>query len=173
MIEESIKTWLTQKDGAYKFKDLVTYLEETGINYYHKSLRGPVAISSFEGVWIDIDRVDTYPDMVIFFIMLHETCHMKRILKNGQQWAIEQLSIEDKPTFLKELFAEEVLADRFACRMFYKLNNIIYPWSMTQQLDRLSKQKAYAPLADNYFGKINNDEVTYRNLLQKFIIKND
>ncbi len=169
MVAQTIREKLQKLDGEYKFNDLLTFMEESGITFIDRRLNGPAAIATLDGVIVDVFNFYRYPDKVIFFIFIHEIAHMKRLTKNGKGWFLGQLSIENYEEFTRELFREEVLADRYACRMFYKLNGMIYPWSQTQQLNLPEKQKAYAPLTDSYYGKINNNEETYRMLIQSFI----
>jgi hypothetical protein len=170
MIEESIKKTLRKLDGVYKFNNLVTFMEESGINFINKPLAGMLAVATLDGVLVDLRNVANVPERLIYFIFIHEIAHMKRINKYGKEWLLAQLSIEDKELFLSEICKEEVLADRYACRIFYKLNKIIFPWTSTQQLNLPEKQKNYAPLViHGYYKKVNNDEETYRNLIQSFI----
>ena len=174
MVEESIRIKLQSMDGQYKFNDLLTFMEDSGISFIDRRLAGPAAIATLNGVIVDVSNFNRYYDKVVFFLFIHEIAHMKRLNKYGKEWFLCQLSIEDYDVFLDELFKEEVLADRYACRLFYKFNKVIYPWYYTQQLDLKHKQIAYAPLAKSYFGKIKNDENLYNKLLESFIIqKND
>lgn len=170
MIEKSIKETLSKMDGKYKFNDLLIFMEASGINFINRGLAGPAAIATLDGVIVDVKNIKNYPEKVVYFIFIHEIAHMKRIIKYGKEWLLSQLSITDYPKFLTEICKEEVIADRYACRMFYKLNNVIYAWSETQQLNLPHRQQAYAPLADGYYMKINNNEETYRKLIQSFII---
>jgi hypothetical protein len=169
MVAQSIREKLQSLDGEYKFNDLLTFMEDSCITFIDRRLNGPMAIATLDGVIVDVLKLSHYHDRLIFFIFIHEIAHMKRLVKNGKGWFLGQLSIDNYQEFTSELFKEEILADRYACRMFYKFNEIIYPWNQTQQLNLPEKQKAYAPMADSYFGKINNNEETYRELIQSFI----
>lgn len=169
MVAHSIREKLQSLDGQYKFNDLLTFMEKSCITFTDRQLNGSMAIATLDGVIVDVFKISHYPDKLIFFIFIHEIAHMKRLIKKGKEWFLGQLSIENYQEFTSELFKEEILADRYACRMFYKLNGIIYPWNQTQQLNLPERQKAYAPMAGSYFGKINNNEETYRELIQSFI----
>lgn len=170
MVEQSIKNALSKLDGIYKFNDLLTFMENSGIKFINKRLVGPMAVATLDGVLVDINNMKYCPDSLIYFIFIHEIAHMKRINKFGKEWFLAQLSIEDEELFLSEICKEEVIADRYACRIFYKLNKIIFPWTSTQQLNLPEKQKAYAPLViHGYYKKVNNNEEMYNNLIQSFI----
>lgn len=170
MIDETIIKELNSRNGLFKFNDLLTFMEDTGITFINKGLKGPAAIATLDGIIVDVRNFVRYPDMVVYFIFIHEIAHMKRLQKYGKEWFMNQLSINDYDEFLIELFKEENLADRYASSVFYKLNGIIYPRSYTQQLYLKDKQKAYEPLAKTYYGKIKNDEKNYYKLLESFIL---
>lgn len=169
MIDKEIIKAISKRNGYYNFNDLLTLMEKSGISFIARKLAGPIAIATLDGVIVDISKFEKIPDSVVFFIFIHEISHMKRINKYGKEWFLGQLSLSNYDKFLEELFKEEILADRYACRIFYRLNKFIYPWCNTQQLNLKHKQDAYEPLARSYYGKIKNDEATYRKLIQSFI----
>lgn len=169
MIEESIKRFLLLRDGEYKFNNLVTFMEDSRINFMTRNLVSGFAIATLDGVVIDTNKMRNAPDWLLYFVFIHEIGHMKRINKLGKNWMIDIFSVEDYDMFLKGIFDEEVFIDRYASRIFYKLNKIIYPWDKTQQLNLPEKRKAYAPLVRPYFGNVNNDEATFRKIVSSFI----
>ncbi len=169
MVDKTIRKALKKRNGEYKFNDLLTFMENTGITFIDRRLNGPLSITTLDAIIVDVSNFYIMHDKVVFFIFIHEIAHMKRLKKYGKEWFLKQMSINDFDEFLTELFKEEVLADRYGCRIFYKLNGITYPWPLTQQLNLPEKQKAYAPMTKGYFGKINNNEETYRMLIQSFI----
>lgn len=170
MIDEKIKKILLELPTKYNVNRLLTFMEDSDIHFISRELRGPVAIATLDAVLVDLDKVVKYPSMLVYFIFIHETFHMKRIKKYGKEWLLKQLSIEDYPTFLKEICKEEVFADRYASRLFYKFNGELYPWTMTQQLDRLDRQSVYSSQARSYYDNVKNDETKYRELINSFIV---
>jgi hypothetical protein len=174
MIDQKIIEFLKQKHGKYDFNKLIEFIQCTGFVYKARKINGaPIAIATINGIYVDVDKVDYYNDKLVYFIILHETCHMKRITKFGGDWMLHNLSLEDFEDFTKHIFIEEILADRYACLMFYNFNKVIYPWYQTQQLDQKHKQEDYAPMARLYFGEIQNDINKYNELIVKFIGKDD
>lgn len=169
MIDKTIRDALSKRDGQYKFNDLLTFIESTGYTFKDRELHGILAFASLDYIMLDINMIDHYDDRVLFFIILHETAHFKRIRKKGKNWLLNGLSIEEFEPFTHFIFEEEILADRYACRLFYRFNESIYNWEHTQQLNLIEKQKAYAPLAEMYFGKIKNNEEIYNKLIETFI----
>jgi hypothetical protein len=169
MIDEKIIEYLKNLNGEYDFIKLIEYMQASGFCYKQESLRGPIAIATLTGVLVDLDNCDSYNDKMVYFIFLHETAHMKRITKLGKEKILSNLSITDFQEFIDHIFVEEILADRFACRMFYKFNKEIYPWYQTQMLNEPSKQEKYKPMANLYFNKIDNNEENYNELIKQFI----
>lgn len=173
MIDQEIIDSLTKRHGKYDFNKLIEFIQSTGFTYKARKINGPIAIATIDCVYIDVDKVDYFGDKLAYFIILHETCHMKRITKFGSEWMLRNLSFEKFDEFTKHIFIEEILADRYACRVFYEFNKVVYPWSETQQLDHKIKQKQYAPMARLYFGKIQNDINKYNELISEFIKEDD
>ena len=173
MIDQKIIDSLTQRHGKYDFNKLIEFMQATGFIYKTRKINGPIAIATIDCVYIDVDKVDYFGHKMAYFIILHETCHMKRINKFGFDWMLHNLSLEDFEEFTKYIFIEEILADRYACRMFYEFNKVVYPWSQTQQLDQKHEQENYAPMAKLYFGVIQNDINKYNELISEFIEEDD
>lgn len=171
MIDASIKKLLSKLDGKLKFNNLLKFIEDSGIVFKDRELKGPLGIATLDCVYLDINNLKRFNDRFVFFVLLHETAHFKRITKMGRAEMLNNLSLDDFDEFLSHIFFEEILADRYACRMFYHFNGDIYPWVQTQQLNLPSKQSEYYPMARNYFGKIQNDEKKYYELIEQFIKK--
>lgn len=171
MIDKILKYKLLERDGKYNFKALVQFIESNGYDYLSKELRGPLAIATLNGVLINTSLLDRLDDKFIFFALLHETAHMKRINKMGKAEFIRNLSLDDFNEFMCHIIYEEILADRYACKLFYLFNKENYPWGETQQLNLPDKQKKYEQIANGYFGYIQNDEKKYDEVINNFIIK--
>lgn len=174
MVDNIIKTELLKRHGEYDFNELVKFIENTGFEYKSVGLRGPLGISTLDNIMLDIDSINNvgnmFGDKFIFYIILHETAHFKRIQKLGRNEMLGRLSNSNYNRFLDHVFEEEVIADRYATRLFYRFNKRIYPWSETQELNLIENQEIYETFARSYYGKINNDEELYTELINKFII---
>jgi len=170
MIEKSIIKALKKRHGTYNFNGLIEYMQNTGYVYENLKLKGPLAIATLNGVLLDVYKLERFSDSLVFFIILHETAHMKRIDRMGKETMIKNLSIQDFKEFCNYLFVEEILADRYACRLFYHINKEVYNWCDTQELNIESKQKQYEPIARLYYGKIKNDCEKYNEVINDFII---
>ena len=170
MIDIAILEKLIERNGQYNFTKLVDYLLDTGFVYQDRKLRGPLAIATLNGVLLDMSVIDRYHDKLVYFILLHETAHMKRINRMGKEMMLSNLSIEDFGEFTARIFEEEIFADRYACSLFYHFNKEIYPWYETQQLNLKYKQDQYEKMARMYYGKIQNNEEKYNEMINNFII---
>lgn len=170
MIDIAILEKLIERNGQYNFTKLVDYLLDTGFVYQDRKLRGPLAIATLNGVLLDMSVIDRYHDKLVYFILLHETAHMKRINRMGKEMMLSNLSIEDFGEFTAHIFEEEIFADRYACSLFYHFNKEIYPWYETQQLNLKYKQEQYEKMARMYYGKIQNNEEKYNEMINNFII---
>jgi len=169
MIDNSIRETLSKLDGNYKFNDLLTFMEDSGITFYDRGLNNALGLTTLDGIYLDLSMMRYFGDRLTFFIILHEIAHYKRIARYGGNWLIEKLSVADYETFLNGIYEEEIIADRYACQMFYRLNRDIYLWKHTQQLNLVENQEKYQVAANTYYGKIQNDETKYRLLIEQFI----
>lgn len=166
-----VRDELLARNGRYDFNKLVDILARNGFKYEFKELNGPLAIATLDGIFINKSMLDRFNDKFVFFVLLHETAHMKRISKLGRAEVLKNLSLEDFNDFMSSIIYEEVLADRYACRLFYHINKQIYPWDETQQLNLIDRQKRYEEIAVKYFGYIENNETKYYEVINGFIIK--
>ncbi len=170
MIDEKIIELLSKRHGTYDFNKLIEFIESTGFVYKAKTIKyRPIAIATIDCVYLDLNKLDYFGDKLTYFIILHETCHMKRLLKFGYEWYLNILSETDFKDLLNNLVSEEILADRYASAIFYKFNKVVYPWNQTQELNLQHKQLQYAPSVNLYFGKIQNDINKYNELISEFI----
>lgn len=172
MIDQEIIDELSKRQGKYDFIKLIEFLQSTNFIYKAKKINGlPIAIATLDCVYVDLNKLDAFGDKLVYFVLLHETAHMKRIAKFGHDWLLEKLSHKKFNKFLKHVFEEEIIADRYACLLFFLLNKEIFLWKDTQQLNLKHKQQMYEPMAKLYFGRIQNDINKYNELILEFIKK--
>lgn len=169
MVDISIKNKLSQLNGPLNFDGLIKFIELTGFDFKDRDLINAIGIATTDCIYLDIGKLRHYIDDFIFFVILHEICHFKRIAKIGKLETIRLLSLDDFNLFHEHILNEEILADRYACSLFYRFNKKIYPYEMTQQLDQPKKKKEYKNIAKRYFGFIQNDEQRYDELIKSFI----
>ncbi len=169
VLKEALVETLPNKD----ISDLVCFMENAGVKYYLADLNGPLALASYYGVYLDLKSIKQRgaSDLLVYFIILHETAHMKRIKKMGKKQLLKNLSSTDFNVFFEHVLGEELIADRYGCFMFYNLTKKEYPKYMTQQLYIKENADRYKHIARHLFGQVENDEKKYKELIDKFIRK--
>lgn len=173
MVDQTIVDYCENAFVEYNFKRLLTFMRESGIVYKNRDLRGPLGIATADCVYLDLKNIKKYSPSLLFFIILHETAHYKRIQKMGKSTVIEMLSLEDFDAFCEHVIYEERVADRYGCLIYKTMNGFDFPKLATQCLDDPNKQKQYRKTANLLFGKIKNSEEEYNKLLKSFVIEDD
>jgi hypothetical protein len=144
-------------------------MRESGIVYKDRTLKGPLGVATIDCVFINLKRIKDFHPAILFFIILHETAHHKRIQKMGKEKVINMLSNEDFDAFCEHVIYEERVADRYACMVYGKMNGFEFPKAATQRLDEPERQQMYRSTASVLFGKIKNSEEEYNKLLNSFV----
>lgn len=165
MIDESIKSSLLEKHGELNFNVLVKYMEDTEIFYYDRKMRGPIGVATPNGIYLDLFRLSNYNDKMIFFIILHEIAHYKRIAKMGVDYMVDMLSDKDFDNFCSRVINEEIIADRYGCLLYQSFNKEVFPRDATQQLHLPNKELKYKNKLVNVFGVVQHNSENWDNLL--------
>jgi len=170
MIDESIKTHLRSKPSQLDFEALISFMESTGIEYRDRRLRGPLGLTTYYCIYLDMEKLMTVHEKLMYFVILHETAHYKRIVKmGGKDGVIKVLSNEDFEEFFNHVIGEEIFSDRYACHVYHKLNKFNFPREATQQLHLEERQRQYKGNARQLFGVVQNNEENYKRLLESFV----
>lgn len=82
-------------------------------------------MSSIDTVYIDFDIIPN--DFMLYFVIIHETSHYKRIKKLGVEKILENLSSDNFDYFNNFLLGEEIICDRCASLLYYHFNKKIIP----------------------------------------------
>ena len=172
MIDESLIKCLKDKHGKYDFNQLIEFMEASNIVFKDRKLKSAAGIATYDCIYVDSSNFNfRIPDFMVYFIILHEMAHHKRLHKYGKHHFIKELSNENYDDLFEHVVGEEILADRYASRVFYKLNNEVFPKYYTQCLDDPNKKAAYRYRIEFFFGKIQNNEEKYDNLFKQFIVE--
>jgi hypothetical protein len=173
MLNKNLKKALVDNLPSKNVEALICFMENAGVKYYMADLRGPLALATYYGVYIDLNTIKNrgLSEMLIYFIIFHETAHMKRIKRMGKKLLLKNLSTTDFDLFFEHVLGEELVADRYGCYMYYNLTKKVYPKYMTQQLDIKENAERYKGLARQLYGQVDNDENKYKELINKFIRK--
>jgi hypothetical protein len=170
MIEESIAKTLINRQRPYNFAGLLSMMESSGIEFKSKGLRGPVGMASLDCIYLDLSKLDRLADNFVFYIVLHEMAHLKRIQKMGKLAMLAKLSADNFNVYFNHIITEEIIADRYASLMFYGLNKELFPVEMTQQLHLPEIQAKYQFVVRSNFGVYKNDMAIYEEAIKKYII---
>jgi len=181
MLKENFKNKLIESFNDNKHDNLnvdglISFMENSDVNYYMADLNGPMGMATINGVYIDVNNVlSKYSNrinaMLLYFIILHETAHMKRITKLGKDKVLEKLSLTDFNDFFEHVVNEELIADNYGCLIYYILNKKKYPSNYTQNLGDVDNKERYKNTARGFYGQIQNDETKYNKLVNRFIKK--
>ena len=172
MIDESLIECHKDKHVKYDFNQLIEFRVASKIVFKDRKLKNSVGIATYDCIYIDSRSFNfNFPNFMVYFIILHEMAHYKRLHKLGKQHFIKELSNDNYNELFEYVINEEILADRYASRMFYKLNNEVFPKYYTQCLDDPNKKEAYRYRIEFFFGKVQNNEEKYDNLFKEFIVE--
>lgn len=171
MINKELKEILLERAdrSELEFSKLVTFLENSPFDFVGNKLRGPLGLATEGRAYFDLTELDGNDDQLVFFVILHEYCHLLRINKLGKAAMVSKFSTIDFDEFIGHIVEEEILADRFASLIYRKFNNESFPWYRTQRLDDETSRDNYTIEMKNLHGRI-TDEVSYDKVLNSFIV---
>lgn len=170
MIDEMIFQFLDNKPPQLNFKGLIRFMVSTNIVFKHSKLVSSAGMTTLDCICLDIEKLSRYSDSKIFFVILHEICHSKRMSKLGREEIIKRLSSEDFYSFNINLIQEEIIADRYARSLFLKFNGLPFPKHMTQELYLPENQVKYVNNMRHFFGKVQHDEKKYYKMIDNYIL---
>src|ERR1039458_4209361 len=113
-MDESIKIAFINKKGHIDLKPLIDLMEVSKIKFVNCVLDGPFAMATHLGIYMDVDNiVSSFNSNMIWFVVLHEMAHFRRIQKMGKDKVLEMFSLEDFDMFSDHIINEEIIADRY------------------------------------------------------------
>lgn len=173
MIDGDIIYFLTDLDSKSNldFLKLITFINENDIPIFSNELVSAFGIATFYGIHLDIRLLKTISHDIVFFIILHEIGHYKRIVKKGKQYHLHCLSDNNIDNLYNHILIEEMIADRYGSLVFRLLNGTTYPYEKTQRLRSISNQFKFYTTAQQMYNMVQNDEKKYNELINNFIIK--
>lgn len=171
----SVIAELKRLDGQsdLNFLGILEMIKDIQIPVNSVKLRGQYGLATIYGLYFDFEMLHEKPNNFefIYYAFLHEIAHYKRINKIGSDYFIESLSTNSLNDYLNFLLNEELIADRWARLIFYKLNGKKLPVWITQQLEIEDNKKRFLLGSYKNFGIINNDKSNYDRLLNDYIIE--
>ena len=174
MKEYNISNKFIEYSGKFNDNQLVSQVlkfflnQKININVLDDKIRRDfVGLSTLYGIYFDLKRLDEQPDNLKCFIILHELAHVKRIKKLGKNKVISDLSETNFDLFCDKVINEEIIADRYASLLYFKLTKKKYPEYMTQGLHIKSKRDMYKQFLKFTFGLNDGTEETYKKKLKE------
>lgn len=171
----SVITELKKLDGqsGLEFLSILEIIEDIQIPVNSVKLRGQYGLATIYGLYFDFEKLygKITNDTFIYYAILHEIAHYKRINKLGSDYLIKSLSTTSLTEYLDFLLNEEIIADRWARLVFYKLNGKELPIEYTQELDLEDNKKRFFLGSYKNFGIINNDISNYDRLINDYILE--
>lgn len=170
MISEDLKEILLKRaeTSELNFNSLISFMEEADCEFILAKLINVLGVATDKLVYSDM-RLFEKDDQYVFFHFLHEYAHVLSIKKIGVDGVITQFMETDPEKFANIFTREEILADRFGCYWFYRMNGKVFPRYRTQQLEREDHQQGYASAITHLMGQVTDEETYYRSL-HRFII---
>lgn len=172
MIDRSIREEIWNNSREFNSIGLLKLMEDSGANFVDRNTIGIYGFATYHTVYLDLKRIKQFPPTFLFFVILHETAHFKRITKmGGKDGIIQLLSITDFDEFVDAVINEEVIADRYACYVFNVLNGRLLSREVTQNLHHEQARANYKNNNARFlFGVVKNDEETYHRLCESFFV---
>lgn len=162
----TLKEYFSDKDTEGLDIDFLLKLYE-GVNVFVTRLIYQVkGVANHKVIYLNIDNKDP---KFFYYVALHELAHHRRMQKNGLEYHLNKLSSTDFIEFSEHVIYEEIIADRYALRLFKQANG--YKPSYSQQLDIIQEQESFKERLRGYmFGKFENDVEKYDKLIEGYLI---
>jgi hypothetical protein len=161
-------------EGEPEFENMVNECQTLirlceGVDIKVGTLQDRVAgFATHEKIILSNDLVDRAV-MLFFYAALHELAHYKRMQKTGIDFHIQKLSSPDFDEFFRHVVFEEIIADRYAAKIYYQMFGKKCPYGQNLHLD--SVQTIYKPMIkDGLFGKINFNLDNYNKISDSLIV---
>lgn len=168
VIAEHLLKW--HYESNLDFIKLLNFINDNSIPIVNSRLTSALGMATYYKIHLDIINIESKPIMLRYFIILHEIAHYKRLIKKGLDYHLHFLSSNNVNNLYNHLLNEEIIADNYASYVFNKLNDIKYPYEMTQQLKEYENKIKFINTAYSLMGKLNNTEESYKNMISTYII---
>lgn len=169
MLDVEIKEILNKRLNKLNVIRLISYMEDSGAKYINSKIKNAYGMTSFDTVYINFDGIPN--DIMLYFVIIHETSHYKRIKKIGTEKILEKLSNSNFNEFYNFLLGEEIICDRYGSLLYYYFNNKKYPKHYTQCLDSDINKEKYREMTRFLHKKIENNEESFNKFIESFITK--
>ncbi len=168
MIDRNIGRIFNHKHGELNFDGLLVLMRDSGLYFEKRCLNNALGLATFDCIYLDLDVLNLYKDEFIYFVVLHEIAHGKRIRKMGKEGLIKNMIEPDLGIFSNHILSEEIFADRYACFNYRLLNKKPY-LGKTQELYLDDKKNKYLIKLKKTHEAIGQSEDKYNDLINSYI----
>jgi hypothetical protein len=166
IVAEHILKWHHESD--LDFIKLLNFITENDLPIINSRLIKGLGIATYYSIHLDINRIETIPYRLRYFIILHEIAHYKRLYKKGLDYHLSRLSSKNVQDVYEHILLEELIADKYGMVMYYVLTKSYYPYEETQRINE-NKFKFMDSVNDLISGLENNED-SYKTMINNHII---
>jgi hypothetical protein len=167
-----MEDFLKKKLGELNYAALLTLIKDNNIDLIFAKILGGLGLTTPDKIYLDEGKLNCHRPDVVFFTILHEIFHYKRIKLLGNAFFVAQFSNENFDEFHQFVVNEENFADRYGRLIFFKFNKFPYPVEFTQMLHDEYYASRYKFITKQMFELFKTKgSDCYDKLYEEFIIK--
>lgn len=162
--------WLIGYLGeSHKVDGLKEFVESSGAEIEFRSIVDAIGMSLDGVIYLNKRRFSELTDNKVYFILLHEIAHHKRMIKFKYNLD-EMFANMSEQQYINFIINEEIFADRYARQMYYKFNKELFPIKETQRLHLSEVRTYYANRIRFYYAFLkDNPEMTVTDITKKLL----
>jgi len=167
-----MEKFLKEKLNQLNYYALLSLIKENNIELVAAKILGCMGLTTPERIYFDENKLNCFHPSIVYFAVLHEIFHYKRIKLLGEPYFVLQFSNSNFNEFHRFVVNEEILADRYGRIMFHKFNKTKFPIEYTQMLDDEFNSNRYKAVTKQMFELFQNTgSGDFKKLYEQFIIK--
>lgn len=167
-----MEDFLKEQLSKLNYTALFSLVKENNIELVEAKILGGLGLTTPERIYLDKDKLNCHRPSVIYFTILHEIYHYKRIHLLGDAFFVKQFSNDNFEEFHKFIVNEEKNADRYGRLMYFRFNKTEYPLNYTQMLHDEYNANRYKFITKQMFELFRGkDSIDFKKLYEEFIIK--
>jgi hypothetical protein len=149
------------------FNELIELLERENIPVKAHNEGKFSGLATMYGLYFNLNHLVQNPNIIVYYIILHEIGHYKRFKKLGKSYILNSFSQDDFNKWANGVIDEEIIADKYAAFTYYKLTGKIIPEYCNQKLHLNYIRERYMCKLKETHVNVENDETKYKETLKK------
>src|SRR3954470_22769223 len=113
-----MEDFLVKKLSKLNYQALFSLIGENRIEFIPVRLAGAYGMTLPDRIYVDLYEFRRLPDIVVYFVLLHEIFHYKRYQELGKQHFINELSNPIFEELHNHIVEEELAADAYGREMY-------------------------------------------------------